>query len=98
MMAIDVYFKVQQSPTFNTIHSLHKDVILNKTNQELWEEAIRTAELLDTLVPSLEPIMSAMFRRVPAVDMDKLPIDYVSDAQILTNILLNLKARGAKVA
>ena len=70
---------------------------MNKTNQELWEEALRTAELLDTLVPTLKPMESVIFDQNTLINIDKLPIDYVSDAQVLTNILLTLKACGAKI-
>ncbi len=70
---------------------------MNKTNQELWEEVLRTAELLDTLVPTLKPMESVIFDQNTLINIDKLPIDYVSDAQVLTNILLTLKARGAKI-
>ena len=71
---------------------------MDKTNQELWEEALRTAELLDAIRPTLKPMESALFDlSTTLIDKDKLPIDYVSDAQILTSILLKLKARGAKI-
>lgn len=70
---------------------------MSKASQELWEEALRTAELLRRIEPTLEPMEKAIVGRHP-LNLDKLPVDYVSDAQILTQLLLELKARGARIA
>jgi hypothetical protein len=70
---------------------------MNKTSQELWEEALRTAELLHRLRPTLESIEAAIAGVLP-IDKVKLPVDYVADAEILTELLLALKARGARIA
>jgi hypothetical protein len=70
---------------------------MENTNKELWDEVLRTAELLRKLEPSLKS-MEEVIAGVRPPAKANLPVDYVSDAQILTQLLLLLKARGAKVA
>ena len=69
---------------------------MEKTNKELWDEVLRTAELLRLEERSLKPMEEVIFGVRPLAKVN-LPLDYVADAQILTQLLLLLKARGAKV-
>ncbi len=41
--------------------------------------------------------MEAATAGVLPIDKVKLPVEYVSDAMILTDLVLTLKARGAKI-
>jgi hypothetical protein len=70
---------------------------MEKTNQDIWNEALRTAELLRRIEPTLDRMHEVIMGMRPATK-DTLPVDYVADAQILTKLLLQLKARGAKVS
>ena len=69
---------------------------MEKTNKEIWDEVLRTAELLRQIEPTLKSMEEVIVGMRPAANVS-LPIDYVSDAQILTQLLLLLKARGAKI-
>jgi hypothetical protein len=70
---------------------------MEKTNQDIWNEALRTAELLRRIEPTLKPMEEVIMGTRPATK-DILPVDYVADAQILTELLLQLKDRKAKVS
>ena len=70
---------------------------MDRTNQEIWEEILRTAELLSQNESSLEPMEEAGLGIIP-FDKSCLPIHYVSDAQILTQLILSLKDRGARIS
>ena len=69
---------------------------MDKTNQMIWEEVLRTAELLHRLEPTLESMTRVMLGRLP-IGKVKLPVEYVADAGVLTKLLLTLKARGATI-
>lgn len=70
---------------------------MDRTNQEIWDETLRTADLLHQMEQSLEPMEKAIAGIIP-VDKSCLPVHYVSDAQILTRLLLSLKDRGVKIS
>jgi hypothetical protein len=70
---------------------------MEKTNQDIWNEALGTAELLRRIEPTLKPMEEVIMGIRPATK-DILPVDYVADAQILTELLLQLKDRKAKVS
>jgi hypothetical protein len=70
---------------------------MGKTNQDIWNEALRTAELLRQIEPTLKAMEDVVAGVRPATK-DILPVDYIADAQILTGLLLQLKARGANVS
>jgi hypothetical protein len=69
---------------------------MDKTNQELWEETLRTAELLKQMEPSTEAMEKAAVGTIPT-DKDCLPIQYVADAHVLTHLILSLKDRGVEI-
>ena len=70
---------------------------MEKTSKDIWDEALRTAELMRRIEKTLKPMEEAFVGVRPATK-DCLPVQYVSDAQILTQLLLQLKARGAQVS
>jgi hypothetical protein len=72
-------------------------VSMDRTNLDIWNEVLETAELLRQIEPTLKP-MEEVFAGVRPATEDTFPVDYVSDAMILTKLLLQLKARGAKVS
>lgn len=70
-----------------------------KTDQELWEEVLRTADLLRRNESGMMDSMTSLMEQASEEDSiseDDLPTDYVSDAQILTKLLSVLEERGAK--
>ena len=69
---------------------------MNKTNQELWEEIVRTAQLLRVSEPILESMEAGATGVLPPEKVE-LPVHYVSDAMILTELILSLKARDLKI-
>jgi hypothetical protein len=77
----------------------YKDT-MEQTDQELWEEAMRTAELLRRTEPDSVDLLDLVekAKEGKSISEEDLPIDYISDAQILTNLLLRLKDRGVEIA
>ena len=69
---------------------------MNRSNEEIWNEALRTAELLRIKTETLNAIEEAVFGLRPLTN-ECFPVSYVSDAKILTQLLIELNARGAKV-
>ena len=69
---------------------------MNRSNEEIWNEALRTAELLRIKTETLNAMEEAIFGLRP-LTKECFPVSYVSDAQILTQLLLELKARGANI-
>jgi hypothetical protein len=69
---------------------------MNRSNEDIWNEALRTAELLRMTTGTLNAMEEAVSGLRP-LPKECFPVSYVSDAQILTQLLLELKARGAKV-
>ena len=70
--------------------------IADKSNEELWEETLRTAQLLKEMEQSLES-MEQVIAGTKQPDKDCMPVQFVSDAQVLTQLLLALKDRGARI-
>ena len=71
---------------------------MEKTNQDIWDEVLRTAQ---TLRLQEEQTMASGDRATAGLtspDEIAWPVDYVADAQILTRLVLSLKARGARVS
>lgn len=69
-----------------------------KTNQELWEEVLRTAETLRKIESGqVEPLEKKMVMG-ENITKEDIPTDYISDAQILTSLLLELKERSIEIA
>jgi hypothetical protein len=69
---------------------------MNRSNEDIWNEALRTAELLRMTTGTLNAMEEAVSGLRP-LTKECFPVSYVSDALILTQLLLELKARGAKV-
>jgi hypothetical protein len=69
---------------------------MNRSNEEIWNETLRTAELLQKTAGTLNAMEEAVSGLRPPTK-ECFPVSYVSDAQTLTQLLLELKARGAKV-
>jgi len=67
-----------------------------ETNDDIWAEVIRTAELLRSLEATLHPMEEAAIG-LRTIDSTLLPVDYVSDAMALTQLILILKKRDAKI-
>jgi len=63
---------------------------MDKSKQEIWEEILRTAQTLKESEFSLESMEKAICGIIP-LDEKCLPVHYVADAQILTNLILRLK-------
>ena len=70
---------------------------MNKTNQESWEEIVRTAHLLRVSEPTLKSMEAGAAGVLPPEKVE-LPVHYVSDAMILTELILSLEARGPKIS
>jgi hypothetical protein len=77
-----------------TEHQVHANCqpSMNKTNPELWAEIVRTANLLRLSEPQLKS-MEAVAAGVLPPDKVELPVHYVSDAMILTRLILSFDAR-----
>jgi len=68
-----------------------------QTNQEIWAETVRTAELLLETESSVQPMVGAA-TGTAKLDESCLPVSYVSDAMILTRLVLSLRDRGVRVS
>jgi len=71
---------------------------MDRTNQEIWDEVLRTAQLLRESECSLRQMERVAAGGSGPLDVSILPIGYVSDAMALTMLLLELKRRGVTVA
>lgn len=92
---------VKSSDTIASIElpiTSYKDT-MEQTDRELWEEAMRTAELLRRTEPDSMDLQDLVekAKEQGSISEEDLPIDYISDAQILTNLLLRLKDRGVEL-
>lgn len=70
---------------------------MEKTNLELWNEVLRTAVLMRSIESNLKPMQEAIFQQRPLAK-NEFPVDYVSDAEILVGLILELKTRGASIS
>jgi len=68
----------------------------DRAAEEIWQEALRTAALIDSYLPFFEEIEGRMelggqmFDRLSREDSDTL-VGFVSDAQILVNLIHQLE-------
>jgi hypothetical protein len=70
---------------------------MKKTNQELWEEVLRTADTLSEIEDHQVGSLERKVASEESISEDDIPVDYIADTQILTRLLLRLKDRGADV-
>jgi hypothetical protein len=69
---------------------------MNKTNKEIWEEIVRTAHLLRSMEPELKCAEYQLVENGASKNLD-FPVEYISDALILTELILSLDACDAKI-
>lgn len=69
-----------------------------RTDQELWEEVVRTAKTLKKIEShQVEPLEKKMALD-DTISKEDIPTGLIADAQILIRLLLELEDRGAEVA
>jgi len=69
---------------------------MNKTNKDIWEETVRTAHLLRSMESGLKSAEYKLAENGASKNLD-FPVEYISDAMILTELILSLDARDAKM-
>jgi len=68
---------------------------MEQTSQEIWEEILRLVKLMRTQSDSVHEMTKAALKSEP-LDHRLLPINYVSDAEILLMLIEKLEESGVR--
>ena len=69
--------------------------LVEQTNQQIWDEILRLVHTMKGQKAALDTFNMAVARVIP-LDESCLPINYVSDAIILVDLVGRLETRGAR--